>query len=251
MNILNAGSIALILAAISCNQVRAQSRVDKYRQSGAAAKAHNLGEDAYRRGVSVYKTERSRDKAKPHFEQAVKHFSDAIRIQPEWSSPYLYRGESYAELRMFAEATKDLNAAIRLGSLRAPERLKVWEADLLYNYWKNDTPERRQNRERMNKALEEERANAERLGIKERITEDHTVYGTHIENVRPRSPVTRLRILGSKETLQLVPGRHVITSVDGRSAQTGIRNLSLSSALLSVFDLEAGRTVYAIVLFDE
>ena len=47
-----------------------------------------------------------------HYEEAVKHFSEAVRLRPGFAMPYIYRGEVYHKMGEFHLAIKDYTEAI-------------------------------------------------------------------------------------------------------------------------------------------
>lgn len=69
--------------------------------SGAALEAKNKGNDAF---------------SKKNYDEAVKHFTDAINLDPNNHVLYSNRSASYSSLNKYNEALKDAEKTIELKS---------------------------------------------------------------------------------------------------------------------------------------
>ena len=49
-----------------------------------------------------------------HYEEAVKHYSRAVEMRPNFALPYIYRGDIYRKMGEFDLAIEDYTEAIRL-----------------------------------------------------------------------------------------------------------------------------------------
>ncbi len=88
------------------------------------------------------------------FENAVKHYSQTLKIDPTFVESYNGRGNAYFELRKFAEAGKDFDAAIKAGLSSPKLFLNSGKCQVILNKPAEAIPN-------LNKSIELEPKNAE------------------------------------------------------------------------------------------